>query len=579
MNIRWFIKPKAPKEFFEKFSKHDAITSQLLFNRGIKTQKEIDEFLGPDYDNDLHDPFMMKGVRKAIVRIFEALDNNEKIAIYGDYDADGVCGVTILRDVLKILGGDPLIYIPDRNKEGYGLNLNGLKFLSDKKVNLIITIDCGISDYEETAFANKLGMEVIIIDHHTIPKKLPPACAIINPRQRGDKYPFKEMAATGVAFRFAKALFIEKGIDSQAEKWFLDLAAIATITDRMLLLGENRTIVKYGLVVLAKTKRRGLRALLKLIGKDGARVEKSGRRKFNVLGLNSRDLGFMIGPRLNAAGRMDHANTAFELLNSSDENEIKIILDKLDRTNKDRQNLCDKIFREVCAKIGDSPKDKIIIDGSVDWPTGIVGLIAGKLAEKYRRPVLIFHIGETDSDGSARTIKSFNIIEALRKADDLLGECGGHAMAAGFHIKNENISAFKKKMIKMANREINDKDLIPEIEIDIELNLELKIFNWRDLYEITEDFRPFGPGNEEPVFLLRGCVVKDLRAVGKNGAKHLKIRADFGGKYFNCIGFGLSGWCDKIKAGDKIDIVFNLILNEWNGNKNLEFKIIDLKKI
>lgn len=580
----WSIKPRASKNFLDKFPEINAVTLQLLFNRGIKTQKEIDEFLGPDYDEDLHSPKLLKDMGKAIKRVKAAINKKEKITVYGDYDADGICGATILTDALRAIGANPGIYIPDRNKEGYGLNFESVRFLSEQKTNLIVTVDCGVSDYEEVKLANSLGMNVIIIDHHTIPPKLPRAAAIINPRQKGDRYPFKELSAAGVAFKFAKALFDANNINNEREKWLLDLAAISTITDRMILLGENRTLVKYGLVVLTKTKRKGLKALLKLIGKDGARAEKSERRKFDIFGINARDLGFMIGPRLNAAGRMDHANTAFELLNSSDENEIGRILDRLDAINKNRQNLCDKIFKEVCAKIGDYPKDKIIIDGSSDWPVGIVGLIAGKLAEKYHRPALIYHQGGMGADGSARTIKSFNIIKALRKTGDLLGECGGHAMAAGFHITNENIAVFKKRMTEMANKEINDKDLIPEIEIDMELNSEfkiqnskLKISNWWDLYEIMEDFRPFGPGNEEPTFLLQGCIIKDLRVVGKNGAGHLKAIIDCGDKEFNCIGFGLGEWYDKIKAGDKIDIIFNLVLNEWNGSRNLEFKIIDLK--
>ncbi|OWK26865.1 MAG: single-stranded-DNA-specific exonuclease RecJ [Parcubacteria group bacterium GW2011_GWA2_38_13b] len=596
MNNRWILKPKAPEAFFDKFPEINAVTLQLLFNRGIKTQKEIDEFLGPDYDEDLHNPKLLKDMGKAIKRVKMAISKKEKITVYGDYDADGICGATILMDALKAIGAEPGIYIPDRNKEGYGLNFESVRFLSKQKTDLIVTVDCGVSDYKEVELANSLGIDVVIIDHHTIPPKLPKAVAIINPRRKGDQYPFKELSATGVAFKFAKALFNASNINNEREKWLLDLVAISTITDRMVLLGENRTLVKYGLVVLTKTKRKGLKALLKLIGKDGAKVEKSERRKFNIFGLNARDLGFMIGPRLNAAGRIDHANTSFELLNSSDENEIGRILDKLDAINKDRQNLCDKIFKEVCAKMGDYPKDKIIIDGSSDWLVGIVGLIAGKLAEKYHRPALIYHKGETESDGSARTIKSFNIIKALRKAGDLLSECGGHAMAAGFHVKNENIAAFTKRMTEIANREIKNNDLIPETEIDMDItNFQFLISNfqinyesqsvsqrikldWRELYEVIEDFRPFGPGNEEPTFLLRGCVMKDLRVVGKNGAGHLKTRIDCGGKEFNCIGFGLGGWYDKIKAGDKIDIVFNLTLNEWNGSRNLEFKIVTLRQ-
>lgn len=599
----WSVKSIAPKKFSERFPEYNPITLQLLFNRGIKTQKNIDEFLGPDYNEDLHSSAALKNINRAVKRVFRAVKNKEKIVVYGDYDADGVCGSTILVKALREIGAENLDnYIPDRNKEGYGLNLESIQFLAQKKTDLIITIDCGVSDYDEVGFAGRLGIEVIIVDHHTIPKRLPRAYAIINPRQRGDKYLFKELAATGVAFKFAKALLIKKKLNDEREKWFLDLVAIATITDRMLLLGENRTLVKYGLMVLTKTKCLGLKELLKSIGKDRARVQKSERRKFDILGLDARDLGFMIGPRLNAAGRMDHANASFELLNTTNIDTAKRLVAKLNLQNQERQKLCGKIFNEIAKRIGEVPREKIIIEGSPDWPVGIVGLVAGKIAEKYHRPALIYHRGQIDSDGSARTIKSFNIVKTLRKAGDLLGEHGGHAMAAGFHIKNENIAAFKQLMIEIANKEIKDDELSPEIEIDIDLtnfqfplqfggqaifNFQLnseskilgkyKIQDWRELYEAVEDFRPFGPGNEEPAFLLRGCVVKNSRVVGKNGAGHLKARIDCGGQEFNCIGFGLGGWYGKIKIEDKIDIVFNLRLNEWNGNRDIELRIIDLK--
>jgi single-stranded-DNA-specific exonuclease len=579
----WIIKPKAPKEFFEKFPECDAITSQLLFNRGIIDQIDIDNFFYPDYCEDLHDPNSMKDMDKAVSRVVEAVKNGERILVYGDYDADGVCGATVLREALRKIGGKPMVYIPDRNKEGYGLNLESVKLLSGKDIDLIITVDCGVSDYSEVELANSLGMDVIIIDHHTVPPKLPKAYAIIDPKQAEDKYPFKDLAATGVAFKFASALFKKKGINNEQEKWLLDLVAIATITDRMLLLGENRTLVKYGLIVLTKTKRRGLKELLKSLGKEDARSVKSERRKFDIFGLSARDLGFMIGPRLNAAGRIDHANTSFKLLNVKKEDEAKRLVEKLDKTNKERRIICEKIMDEVLKKIGDSPKEKIIIEGSKDWPVGVVGLIAGKISEKYSRPALVYHKGEEESDGSARTIKSFNIIEALRKASDLLGEHGGHAMAAGFHIKNKNLDAFKKRMQEIATDEVKDSDLIPEIEIDAELNSKLlniddQISNLWELYEIVEDFKPFGPGNDEPVFLLRNCEVKDLRLVGKNGTKHLKMAVNNEGMLIDCIGFRLGGWYDKIKIGDKIDMVFSLMLNEWNGNRNLEFNIIDLRK-
>lgn len=570
----WIIKPKIKNDFLEKFPEHNAATLQLLFNRGLVSQEDIDIFFGPDYDN-LHDAKKLKDVKKAVKRVLRAIKNKEKIVIYGDYDADGVCGSTILYEALKKLGANVGKHIPDRNKEGYGLNIHCIEFLAKEKTNLIITVDCGVSDYNEVELANKLGIDVIITDHHTIPPKLPEAYAVINPRQKGDKYPFKDLSGTGVAFKFVKVLLEEKGMDDEKEKWFLDLVAIATITDRMLMLGENRILVKYGLVVLARTKRVGLRELLKSVGRDKIVVKKSSRRKYNILGLSTRDIGFVIGPRINAAGRIDHANTSFELLNTKDKKEAEKIVKNLTETNQKRQNICEKIFNELVKKIGANPKEKIIIEGSIDWPMGIVGLIAGKISEKYHRPCLIYRKEREESNGSARTIKSFNIMKALRKAGDLLGEHGGHAMAAGFHIQNKNILAFKKRMQEIANKEIKDKDLVSEIEIDMELNNISG--SWWDLYETVEDFKPFGPGNEEPVFLLKDCIVNNLRVVG-NGSKHLKININYNNQSLNCIGFRLGEWYDKIRVGDKIDIVFNLMLNEWNGSRSVELCLVDLRK-
>lgn len=554
----WKVNEKPPKEFLEQFPEYSKLTLQLLWDRGLKTQKEIDEFFNPDYDEDLHDPFLMKGMKKAVVRILKATKNQERITVFGDYDADGVCGTAILSDTLKALGVAPGIYIPDRNKEGYGLNLKAVEEVASNKTNLIITIDCGITDFEEVKFANKLGMDVIIVDHHEAPDKIPPAFSVVNPRQRGEAYPFRKLAAGGVAFKLAQALLSESKKARGWEKWLLDLVAIATVADMMSLVGENRTLVKYGLVVLTQTKRLGLQELMKTA---------------RVTNLDTYTLGYILGPRLNAAGRMDHANTAYELLIAESREEAENLARKLNEKNQSRQRLTDKIIHEIEGRLK-IEKEKLIFEGDENWPVGIVGLIAGRLTDKYYRPSVIFQKMKEISKGSARSIESFNIVEAFAKCKKLLVDFGGHPQAAGFTILTENLEKFKKKILEIANKKIKEKDFIPMLSIDLELEAEDLNF---ELYEEIQRFAPFGEDNSRPLFLIKGLKASHLRIVGNNG-NHLKCYLTKESKGFPAIGFCLGGLCDMIREGEEIDVVFELIVNEWNGTSELQLKIIDLKK-
>ena len=579
MNKIWKINEKPPKEFFEQFPEYSRLTIQLLWDRNLKTQKAIDEFFNPDYDEDLHDPFLMKGMGEVVKRIKKALANKEKITIFGDYDADGVCGTAILVETIKALGTEPSIYIPDRDKEGYGLNLKAVKEVASRGTKLIITIDCGITDFEEIELANSLGVDVVIVDHHEAPEKVPNAVAFIDPRQKTEKYPFRELAAGGVAFKLAQALTKLK-VKSQKlkvadgwEKWLLDLAAIATVADSMPIIGENRTIVKYGLVVLAQTKRIGLRELMKI-----ARIEPVVDLKLLLTNLDTYTIGFIIGPRLNAAGRMGHANTTYELLTTSDPKEAESLAKKINDKNQERQRLTDKILKEIETKM-DIEKEKIIFEGSKDWPIGIVGLIAGRLRDKYFRPAIIFQKTEAIIRGSVRSIDSFNIIEAMSECKELFENFGGHPGAAGFTISNNNLIKFKEKIVAIANKKIKENDLIPELKIDIEMEPKELNFN---VFDELRDFAPFGESNEAPLFLMRGFKVLEVKIVGNNGT-HLKMRLEKDGeggtKRIWAIGFGLADFCANIKVGDKVDIVFELIANEWNGTKELQLKIMDLRKV
>lgn len=566
MNKIWKLNKKPPKKFLEQFPEYSQLILQLLWDRGLKTQKQIDEFFNPDYDQDLHDPFLMKGMSRTVNRIKTALNKKEKIVVFGDYDADGVCSAAILTETLNYLGLKPETYIPDRVSEGYGLNMQAIKKFSKQGINLIITVDCGITNVEEVELANKLGIDVVIIDHHKIPSKLPKAASIIDPQQKGETYPFKQLAAAGVAFKFVQGLF--KKINKQGsvafEKWLLDLVAIATVTDMMPLTGENRTLVKYGLVVLEKTRRLGLRELIKLAGIE-SRME-------------AYVIGYILGPRLNAAGRMGHANTAFKLLVSKTKPRARELAKQLDQKNKQRQVLTNKIVKEVEQRL-ELKKQKAILEGDKNWPIGIAGLIASWLSDKYYRPTIIYQIMGNESKASARSVPHFNIIDAISKFSSLLENFGGHPGAAGFTISNKNLEKFKKKFLKFTDEHLKPADITPRLNIDSELSLEE--FNF-DTHENVQRLAPFGEQNPKPLFLLKNLTVNRIKQVGNKGS-HLKMyltkQLNKKIKGLQAIAFGLGDFHGKLNRGDKINVVFELIVNEWNGTRELQLKVVDFKKI
>ena len=559
MNKVWKINKPAPKEFLDKFPEYSRLTLQLLWDRGLKTQKAIDEFFNPDYDQDLHDPFLLKDLQKTLKRIMYAGEKKEKVAIFADYDADGICGAVLLTEIFEAIDVCPKIYIPNRNKEGYGLSLEAVKQAAKKGITLALTIDCGVTDFEEIKLAKKLGMDVIIIDHHEIPQKLPPAFAVIDPKQKKCKYPFKNLSATGVAFKLVQAFAKTKKIPQRWEKWMLDLVAISTVTDSMLLLGENRTLVKYGLIVLSQTKRAGLKAIIEKIKTD----------------LNTYVLGFIIGPRINAASRVDHGSTAYGLLVAPSEAEAREIAQRLEEQNKERQRQMERMLKEARQRISKySKKKKIIFEGDRDWMAGIIGLVAQKLSNEFWKPCFIYQETGDRCVGSVRGIPGFDAVKVLTKCRKFLLEFGGHYGAAGFRLLSKDLKKFHDLLEKHSDKELQKEELIPYLNIDAETKA--SDLNW-EMFEQIEKFEPFGEGNSRPLFLLRRVGVSGMRNVGSNG-NHLKLLLEKDSKQFSAIGFNLVDVCDKIKIGDTIDIVFEMINNEWNGNKELQLKIIDLKK-
>jgi single-stranded-DNA-specific exonuclease len=586
--MRWQLKPKAPDKFLKQFPEYSPLIIQLLYNRGLKTQKQIDEFFNPDYQEDLHSPFLLKGMKKAVKRILQAVERKEKIVIYGDYDADGVCSTAILFLTLQALGMDnPVVYIPDRDREGHGLNKEAVKMLAQAGAELIVAVDCASRDLVEVDLLNSLGIDIVITDHHEVGDKLPKAVALVNPWQKGDKYPFKELAGAGVAYKLACALLkLTKLTTSDVvnlKKWLLDLVAIATVADVMPIIGENRTLVKYGLGVLAQTKWLGLQELMKVAQINPQVTQPSLAGEAPSTNLNTYTLGFILGPRLNAAGRMDHANTAFELLVTQDKKEAERLAQQLNQENVNRQNLTDKVVQEIKSRLekkfaqGEDPK--LIFEGSPDWPVGIIGLAAGKVAEKYRRPTIIYQQKEKMIFASCRSIPQFDLMEVVEKCADFFDDFGGHKQAAGFRMKEENLNKVRNTFIQVAEDRLKDEDLTPILDIDAELTL--ADISWQN-YDQIQYFAPFGRANPEPRFLVKGMEVVDLRIVGNNG-RHLKLELRMVdqdsklAKNFKAIGFGLGEWEERLKTGDLIDLVFEFIVDEWNGRRDLQMKVVDLK--
>ncbi|TSC95322.1 MAG: single-stranded-DNA-specific exonuclease [Parcubacteria group bacterium Athens1014_10] len=566
MKKNWRLNPKITPDLQNQFPEINPIVLQLLDEMGINTQEKIDEFWNPDYGQDLHNPFLFLDMEKAVKRIFKAIKKEEKILIWGDYDADGVTSSAVLYSTLKKLGAQVEVYLPDRELEGCGLNIEGLKKLKNKKIKLIITVDCGISNAEEAELVKKLGIDLIITDHHSQPLKLPKAYAIINPKLEKEKYPFRELAGVGVAFKLAQALLKESKIDIEKgfEKWLLDLVALGTVADCEPLLGENRTLVKYGLVVLNKTRRLGLQELIKI-------------SNLNNL-LDSEHISFQLGPRLNAASRMDHANTAFELLTTESEKEAREIAKKLNQINQQRQLMIGKIMQEAKEQIKGEKDKKIIIVESPKkwfWPVGIIGLVAGRLQDELYKPVIVItKIDKKGLQGSSRSVPEFNIVKALQECGRHLLRYGGHPEASGFSLEENKLSEFKEEINKIAERELKNLELFSWLKINAKLDL--GDINW-DLQEELEKFEPFGESNKKPKFLSVNLQITGLEKLGKN-EQHLKlsvIQSSFNSKKF--IGFGLGKTIgSKLKIGDMVDIVFELGVNEWNGNKELQMKIIEI---
>ncbi|MFA5247745.1 MAG: single-stranded-DNA-specific exonuclease RecJ [Patescibacteria group bacterium] len=573
MNKIWHIKPKAREEFFEKFPEYGRIFSQLLYNRDLKEKEEVEYFLHAKYEDNF-DPFIFRDMEAAVALAIKKIKERKKICIYGDYDADGVTASVLLSEILTTIKADCFVYIPERAGEGYGVNQEAIDKILNKGANLMITVDGGIRNKKEIEYAKSKGLEIIITDHHEPPddeKDLPP-CLIINPHNHGEKYPFKFLSGVSVAFKFARALLERSTLTAEQKKKILekvmDLVAIGTVADCVCLTGENRLFLKKGLEVLNAGKRIGLKELVKKAKLDGKNLE-------------AWNIGFQIAPRLNASSRMGSANNAFNLLSTKEKDVAEKEAEFLDERNQKRQKETELMVAEVEEQLKKQLAEKIIIGvcpkESKNWNEGVVGLVAGRLTEKYHKPTLVLTRNENDYKGSGRSIDEFNLFNAVEECSDLLLKHGGHKMACGFSLATSRLEEFSNKMRKIARRELEKASMEAKIEIDMEINLAEAT---RLLAREVLGLAPFGYYNSQPKFLSRNVLIKDIIFMGAE-SQHLKFRlgsadnigaGDFWGLSFNRA----TEWAD-LKIGDIVDIVYQLEENEFNGKINLQLKIQDIK--
>ena len=587
MKKQWHLLPTAPTSFHENFSSLPSVVATLLYNRNIQNKEAIEEFLQPEYQKHIHDPFLFTEMAQAVERIFAAIEKNEKITIHGDYDADGVSASTILTDTLFALGANHVdVYLPHRETDGYGLNTNTIDYLHTQGTKLIITCDCGISNTKEVSHGNTLGIDTIITDHHAVPETLPEACATIHPKLPKETYPCKTLSGGAVAFKLAQGLLAQHKKEHETlahgethagfEKWLLDMVAIANVADMVPLIGETRTLTKFGLLVLNKTRRIGLK---KLFIETGI-AETDGTLKHAI---TEETIGFRLAPQINAAGRLDHANTAYKLMVAKSGAEGIDLAYALNEQNKERRALTLEYVDEARKQIiGKQDANPILFVYSDRWTTGIIGLIASRLKDEFHKPTIAMAPKQGEVTGSGRSIKGFSLIGAMQEIPEHFSKFGGHPMACGFSLANpEGMLDLRDALCERYTKNTKDVDMTPLLEIDAEIRLE--DITW-ELYDSLELLTPFGQGNPKPQYMAKDVKIQKVEAMGKD-ARHLKlhlthhtpvIRKAIG--WSMCDSNAAQNWCNLLQNGDVIDIVFEIDINEWNGRRELRITLTDIRK-
>src|SRR5215208_5196162 len=560
-NKRWVVAPPITPQADEALVKFPPILKQILFNRGIATDAEARVFLKaqPNADNN---PFQLIGMRATVDRICYALEHDEPIAIYGDYDVDGVTATALLVQALEGLGGNVRGYIPNRFDEGYGLNKDALDSLKADGVRLVITVDCGIRSPDEALHAQSIGLDLIISDHHHPDGlNLPPAFAVINPKQHGDPYPDKDLAGVGIAYKIAEALVsVQPPINEFRPSDLLDLVALGTVADLAPLVGENRVLVRRGLRQIRETKRQGLYSLA---GVADLKIDKC----------TAGNIGYMLGPRLNASGRLESALASFELLTTTDFMRAGQLAMQLDTQNRQRQSIT-RTMQEQAETIamGDDPDAFLLFAAHEDFNPGVVGLAASRLTELYYRPAIVAAQNAEETRGSCRSIPEFHITDALDLCKDLLVRHGGHAAAAGFTVRNENLPEFVARLREIAKAQLCEKDLRHTLTADLEVPLSQLSF---EVLSHLEYLEPTGYGNPDAVFVSRDVKVKSARTVGAEG-RHLKLTFDDErGSTFDSIGFRMGHLQSTLQH--RVDVMYRFEVNEFNGRKSLQLNLRDVK--
>ena len=526
---------------------------QLLHNRGIVDPAEYEPFLVAD-ERLAHAPLLLPDIDKAVTRILRALLGDELIAVYGDFDADGITGTVLLAQGISQMGGRVVHYIPHRLDEGHGLNSSALKSLREKGVSLVVTVDCGIGEVSEVEQGRKLGLDIVITDHHVTPDQPPSALAAIDPKRPDSGYPFSELAGVGVAFKLLQALF---GATHRDGEWdgFLDLVALGTVADMAPVEGENRYLVKRGLEVLNRSQRVGLQELVLCAGLEMGKLDEE-------------SISYMLGPRLNASGRMAHAVTSYELLATSSRTQARQLAAALESSNSERQRLSTEFFAKAKERLllegADLP---LLMVGGSDYPPGVVGVVAGKLADVFYRPAIVLQLDGEVARGSARSIPEFDIFAALAECQDLLSRFGGHRQAAGFVMPSADVDRLEEQLLEIAARELVGVDLRPVITIDADIPLSTLS---GETYKLVSALAPFGQANQVPTFLSRNVKVVNSRNVGSDG-DHLKLKLRDGKVVWDAIAFDLG---DR-KLSSHLDIVYKLEKEDWSGRQLLRLNIID----
>jgi single-stranded-DNA-specific exonuclease len=561
----WQILPAVSEDFISQFPEYNQAVLQILWNRGFRNREEIDNFFGNNFEK-IHDPFLFNQMEEAVEVIIKNIKAGNRITIFGDYDADGVTSTAVLYEILEIFKADASFYIPDRFEEGIGLNKDAIKKLKDSGTKLIITVDCGIVSYEEVEYAKSLGLEIIITDHHT-PREdlnLLPKTIIINPLAPGEKYPFKKLAGVGVAQKLKEALISKSKLSDEMKTRLInrsyDLVAVGLVADCMSVLGENRLLLKKGMSELNQTTRTGLKELIKIAGLNTGKE------------LDSWNIGFQLAPRINAAGRLVHADKAVNLLITKDIKEAQDAALSLNELNSERQRITSEIVAEAESQIEESDNFSIVcVSGRENiWPEGVIGLVASRICEKYHKPTLIITRAEEGLKGSGRSIEEFNIIKAIEECSPYLEKYGGHPGACGFSLKEENYSKFKEEFKKNSANKLINVNLSPNIKIDAEIKVEDIS---EELTSMIEKFAPFGVDNFRPKFLTKHLVIKDIMTMGADG-QHIKFRINS----HWAVAFGQSENWKRFQIGDLVDVVYYLEINEFNGRRELQMKLVDIKE-